>query len=209
MPDLHITTENDQTSMSWQDALKRLKDGNDRFVNNKSLPRNLQHGMKQTAGGQYPFAVLLSCMDSRTPSEIIFDQGLGDIFNIRIAGNFVNTDVLGSMEFACKLAGSKLIAVIGHTDCGAIRGACDHVELGNLTSIINQIQPAVEAQKDFPGTHSSKNQDFVAAVARQNVLIALQDIQDRSPILKEMIDSGNVGLVGGMYDLNTGKVVFY
>ena len=151
MPDLTTTTQDDQASMSWQDALKRLKDGNDRFVNNKSPHRILQRGMKQAAGGQYPFAVLLSCMDSRTPSEIIFDQGLGDIFNIRIAGNFVNTDVLGSMEFACKLAGSKLIGVIGHTDCGAIKGACDHVELGNLTSVLKQIQPAVQAAKRFPG----------------------------------------------------------
>ena len=197
-----------QQSMTPAQALQRLKDGNERFSSGKSIHRNYLDAVHQTSSGQYPYAVILSCIDSRTSSEIIFDENLGDVFNARIAGNFINTDILGSMEFACKVAGAKLIVVVGHSKCGAVKGACDHLQLGNLSNVINEISPAVDSVKNIPGERNSKNDAFVEAVAKENVLLAIKEIREKSPILKEMEDKGEIMIVGAMYDLNTGKVQF-
>lgn len=188
-------------------ALDILKEGNDRFVKNLKANRNLLEQVNDTSEGQFPFAVILSCIDSRVPAELIFDQGLGDIFSIRIAGNFINEDILGSMEFACKVAGSKLIIILGHSSCGAIKGACDQVELGNLTKLLDKIQPAVNAVNGT-SDRSSANKDFVQKVADKNVEMALGVLNDQSPVLREMIEAGEVGLVGGMYSVETGHVEF-
>lgn len=201
-------TKETQSNMTPEKALQTLKEGNERFLNNKKADRNLLQQVEETAAGQFPFAVILSCIDSRTSSELIFDQGFGDIFNARIAGNIVNEDILGSMEFACKVAGSKLIVVLGHTSCGAIKGACDHVELGNLTGLVKKIIPSVEAV-NYDGDRSSKNSEFVEMVAQDNVLRMVEEIKDRSSILKEMIENGEVGIAGAMYDVKTGAVEFY
>ena len=170
---------------------------------------NYAEEVKQTAKGQFPHSVILSCLDSRTSSELIFDQGLGSVFNARVAGNFENTDIVGSMEFACKAAGAKLILVVGHTNCGAVKGACDNVQLGNLTNVMEQIKPATEKVKDIEGERNSKNHDYVEAVAKENVLKTINDIRERSPILAEMESKGEIMIVGGMYSLETGMVEFY
>ncbi len=201
-------TKESQSLTTPQEALQKLKDGNMRFVEGKMLKRNYNAQVKETAKGQYPLAVVLSCLDSRTSSELIFDQGLGDVFNARVAGNFENEDILGSMEFACKAAGAKLIVVVGHTNCGAVKGACDKVEMGNLTNVMNQIKPAVNAT-NTTGERSSKNHEFVEAVSKQNVLQTINDIRSRSSILSEMEQKGEIMIVGGMYNLETGKVEFY
>lgn len=197
-----------QQRITPAEALQQLVEGNRRFAGGNSISYDYPEAVHQTAAGQYPFAVILSCVDSRTSSEIIFDQNLGAVFNARIAGNFVNTDILGSMEFACKVAGAKLILVVGHTKCGAVKGACDHVEMGNLTSVMNEIKPAVESARDVPGERNSSNEKFVEAVAKQNVLLAIQEIREKSPLLKEMEDKGQIMIAGGMYDLKTGMVDF-
>jgi carbonic anhydrase len=189
------------------DAIELLKKGNERFVNNLKMNRNLLQQMNETSDGQHPFAVILSCIDSRVPAELIFDQGLGDIFSIRIAGNFINEDILGSMEFACKIAGSRLVVVLGHSSCGAIKGACDSVELGNLTSLLRKINPAIQAVQES-GDRSSANNPYVQNVADKNVELAMQNLMKDSPVLAEMINSGAVGLVGGMYSVETGEVKF-
>ena len=189
------------------DAIELLKKGNERFVNNLKMNRNLLQQMNETSDGQHPFAVILSCIDSRVPAELIFDQGLGDIFSIRIAGNFINEDILGSMEFACKIAGSRLVVVLGHSSCGAIKGACDSVELGNLTSLLRKINPAIQAVQES-GDRSSANNAYVQNVADKNVELAMQNLMKDSPVLAEMINSGAVGLVGGMYSVETGEVKF-
>ena len=167
--------------------------------------------VNDTREGQWPFATILSCIDSRTSAELIFDQGLGDVFSIRIAGNIVNTDILGSMEFACKVAGSKLIVVLGHTKCGAIKGACDHVEMGNLTELLSKLQPAVysESETIAADKRNSKNGIFVENVATLNVKRSVKSIIERSYILEEMLDNGEIGIVGAMYNIETGKVEFY
>lgn len=203
-------TKETQSTMSPKKAIQFLKEGNERFQNNLKANRNLLQQVNETKDGQFPFATILSCIDSRVSAELVFDQGLGDIFSIRIAGNFVNEDILGSMEFGCKLAGTKLVVVLGHTSCGAIKGACDHARLGNLTSLINKIEPAVEAVKEpkDESLRNSKNLDFVDAVAVKNVEITLDNIRSQSPILKEMEDKGEIAIVGAMYDLSDGKVVF-
>ncbi|MDC6385281.1 carbonic anhydrase [Flagellimonas taeanensis] len=203
-------TKETQATMTPEKALQFLKEGNERFQNNLKANRNLLQQVNETKDGQFPFATILSCIDSRVSAELVFDQGLGDIFSIRIAGNFVNEDILGSMEFACKLAGTKLIVVLGHTSCGAVKGACDHARLGNLTTLINKIEPAVEAVKEpkDESLRNSKNLDFVDAVAVKNVEIALENIKAQSPILKEMEEEGEIAIVGAMYDLSDGKVVF-
>lgn len=201
-------TKETQSNMTPDKALQALKEGNERFINNRQAERDLLQQVKDTAAGQYPFAVILSCIDSRTSSELIFDQGFGDIFNARIAGNIVNEDILGSMEFACKVAGSKLIVVLGHTSCGAIKGACDHVELGNLTGLVKKIEPSVKAV-NYDGDRSSKNTEFVELVAEDNVKRMVSEIKDRSSILSEMIDKGEIGIAGAMYDVKTGAVEFY
>ncbi len=192
-------------------ALQLLLEGNQRFVNNLKANRDLLQQANQTRDGQWPFATVLSCIDSRTSAELIFDQGLGDIFSIRIAGNILNTDILGSMEFACKVAGSKLLVVLGHTSCGAVKGACDHVEMGNLTELLAKIQPAVYQEHTFVDAkdRTSKNPEFVECVARINVKRAVRSIIDRSFILAHMLRELQIGIVGGMHNLDTGIVDVY
>jgi len=190
-------------------ALEILKEGNKRFVNNLKTNRNLLEQANETSDGQHPFAVILSCIDSRTSAELIFDQGLGDIFSVRIAGNIINEDILGSMEFGCKAAGAKIIVVLGHTKCGAVKGACDHVEMGNLTALLSKIQPAVYDEKTETENRSSSNANFVEKVATINVQRTVKGIMERSPILKEMIENGEIGIVGGTHDIATGNVTFY
>lgn len=198
-------TQAEQAVMTPAQAFERLKAGNARFVSGKTLQRDLATERAATAGGQYPFAVVLSCLDSRTSSELIFDQGIGDVFNARVAGNILNDDILGSMEFACKAAGAKLIAVVGHSKCGAVKGACGGVELGHLTGLLAKIKPAAAA---VPTTGDKTGYAHVDAVARENVKLVMAQIAERSPILAELIRDGKVALVGGMYDLESGKVVF-
>ncbi|WP_298393369.1 carbonic anhydrase family protein [Flavobacterium sp.] len=198
-----------QAQMTPQKALDYLREGNQRFISNLKAHRDLLEQANATVDGQWPFATILSCIDSRTSAELIFDQGLGDIFSVRIAGNVVNTDILGSMEFACKVAGSKLIVVLGHTSCGAVKGACDHVEMGNLTELLSKIQPSVYQENETTTERSSKNSTFVENVAQINVKRNVNSILERSPILKQMIDNGEIGIVGGMHNLETGEVTFY
>ena len=202
-------TKESQAATTPAQALERLKSGNGRFVNGSSIRRNLKQQVADTAAGQYPFATVVSCLDSRTSTELVFDQGIGDVFNARVAGNVVNPDIIGSLEFASKVAGSKLIAVIGHTSCGAVKGACDHVELGNLTGLLERIAPAVTSTKTPAGEkRTSKNYDFVDRVAENNVRLAMSNIRKQSPILREMEAKGEIRIVGGMQDLHTGKVTF-
>jgi carbonic anhydrase len=200
-----------QTSITPLKALEFLKAGNARFVNNLKVNRNLLAQANETREGQFPFAVILSCIDSRTSAELIFDQGLGDIFSIRIAGNVVNTDIVGSLEFACKVAGSKLIVVLGHSNCGAIKGACDHIEMGNLTELLSKIQPSVyqETMTSSPKARSSKNVEFVENVATINVKRSVKTIINRSYILEKMIEKGEIAIVGAKHNLETGQVEFF
>jgi len=202
-------TKEMQAAITPTMALELLKEGNKRFVNNLKVNRNLLQQANETSDGQHPFAVILSCIDSRTSAELIFDQGLGDIFSVRIAGNIINEDILGSMEFACKVAGSKIIIVLGHTKCGAVKGACDHVEMGNLTALLTKIRPAVDDEMTTTENRNSNNSEFVEKVATINVKRTVQSIMQRSPILKEMIGRGEIGLVGGTHDITTGEVTFH
>ncbi len=203
-------TRETQATMTPQKALQYLKEGNQRFQNNLKANRNLLEQVNDTSDGQFPFATILSCIDSRVSAELVFDQGLGDIFSVRIAGNFVNEDILGSMEFASKLAGTKLIVVLGHTSCGAIKGACDDAKMGNLTTMLEKIKPAVHAVKlpKEEAQRNSKNLDFVDAVAEKNVSLTIDKIRNLSPVLKEMEDNNEIDIVGAMYDINTGAVSF-
>jgi len=198
-----------QSTMTPSMALEILKDGNKRFVNNLKFNRNLLQQVNETRNGQWPFATVLSCIDSRTSAELIFDQGLGDIFSVRIAGNIINEDILGSMEFACKIAGSKFIVVLGHTKCGAVKGACDRVEMGNLTTLLSKLQPAIAEETITKTERNSINSEFVENVASINVRRTVNDIMQRSPILKEMIQIGEIGICGAMYNVETGIVEFY
>lgn len=202
-------TKEMQESITPSMALDLLIEGNKRFVNNLKVNRNLLAQANETSDGQHPFAVILSCIDSRTSAELIFDQGLGDIFSIRIAGNIVNEDILGSMEFACKVAGSKIIVVLGHTKCGAVKGACDHVEMGNLTALLSKIRPAVDDETTIKLNRNSSNPEFVEKVAAINVQRTLDSIMTRSSILKDLIESGKVGIVGGTHDIASGEVTFF
>jgi carbonic anhydrase len=195
--------------MTPQQALAELKAGNARFVSGHPLKRDLQADVKATASGQYPVAVVLSCLDSRKPIEIVLDQGVGDIFSARVAGNVVNEDILGSMEFGCKVSGAKLIAVLGHTSCGAVKGAIDNVELGNLTGLLGKIKPAISQVSAEVEPRNTKNVQFVDKVAEANVRLVMAQIRERSPILREMLDQGQISLVGGMYDLSTGEIHFF
>lgn len=201
-------TKDTQASLTPRMALEILKEGNDRFVKNLKKQRNLLDQVNDTRDGQWPFATILSCIDSRTSSELIFDQGLGDIFSVRIAGNIVNTDIIGSMEFACKVAGSKLIVVLGHTACGAIKGACDHVEMGNLTELLSKIQPAVYQETKTKKNRTSTNSSFVDNVATINIKRSAEQIIERSYILEQMLEEGKIGVVGAMYNIQTGRVQF-
>ena len=206
---MRTLTKEMQAAITPVMALEILKKGNDRFVNNLKTNRNLLQQANETSDGQHPFAVILSCIDSRTSAELIFDQGLGDVFSVRIAGNIINEDILGSMEFGCKVAGAKIIVILGHTKCGAVRGACDHVEMGNLTALLSKIQPAVYDEKTETENRSSSNNEFVEKVSTINVKRTVHAIMERSPILKEMIEGGTLGIVGGTHDISTGMVIFY
>ena len=202
-------TAETQASLTPMGVIQLLKDGNERFLANEALERNFLDQVRNTAEGQYPMAAILGCIDSRVPHEIVFDKGVGDVFSARVAGNFVNTDMLGSLEFAAAVAGSKVIVVLGHTECGAVKGACDNVELGNLTSTLSNIAPAVYAIQDVEGERTSKNKEFVQAVAHENVEITVQNIVDRSPVLRGLVESGDLIVVGAMHDVATGEVTFY
>ena len=202
-------TKEMQANITPSMALDLLKAGNERFVNNLKVNRNLLQQANETSDGQHPFAVILSCIDSRTSAELIFDQGLGDVFSVRIAGNIINEDILGSMEFGCKVAGSKIIVVLGHSKCGAVKGACDHVEMGNLTALLSKIRPAVDDETTITGIRNSSNEEFVEKVAAINVKRTVKAITERSPILKELIEDGIIRIIGGIHDISTGQVTFY
>lgn len=207
-----ITTTIDQTqqaAITPDDALQRLADGNQRFVSGTSLKRDYPAQVKASSAGQYPFAAVLACMDSRSSPEIVFDQGIGDLFVTRVAGNYANADMLGSLEYATKVAGAKLVVVLGHTNCGAIKGACDNVEMGNLTTVMQAIRPALDSVTDFTGNRTSKNKPFVYAVTVANVRHTVAHIRSDSPILREMEQAGQIKIVGAMYDIDTGVVTFY
>ncbi len=203
-------TKETQSALTPQGALQLLKEGNERFVAKKMTDRDLIQQVKETATGQYPFATILSCIDSRVSAELVFDQGIGDIFSARVAGNIVNADLLGSMEFACKLAGTKIIVVLGHTACGAVKGACDDARLGNLTLLLSRIRAAVDAVTEPSNVddRTSKNADFVNAVAEKNVAMTIENIRNQSPVLRDMEDIGEIAIVGAMYDIADGKVHF-
>lgn len=198
-----------QALLTPRKALEILREGNDRFRKNLKANRNLLQQANETRDSQWPFATILSCIDSRTSAELIFDQGLGDIFSVRIAGNIVNTDIIGSMEFACKVAGSKLIVVLGHSKCGAIKGACDHIEMGNLTELLSKIQPAVYQEKSTKTDRTSKNESFVENVSKINVKRSVKSIVERSYILEQMVENGEIGIIGAMHNIQTGNVTFY
>ena len=201
--------EASQNATTPEMAIQLLKDGNKRFLHDTSIERDYHYQIKETSKGQFPFAIVLSCVDSRIPTEIIFDKGIGDLFNARIAGNFVNEDILGSMEFACKLSGAKLIVVMGHTACGAVKGACDNAELGNLTGLLNKLKPAIAQVETDPDTdRSSKNSKFVDDVALKNVEITIEDIKNKSDVLNEMYQNKEIDIVGTMYNIETGEVNF-
>ena len=202
-------TKKTQNELTPELALERLKEGNERFVNNIKEHRNLLQQVNETSSGQFPFASILSCIDSRTSAELIFDQGLGDIFSIRIAGNILNVDILGSMEYACKIAGSKLIVVLGHTKCGAIEGACNNIILGNITTLLKKIKPAIDQEIETVIDRNGTNSSFTKNVTINNVFITVQKIKDQSSILYEMEQKRQIKIIGGLYDLDTGQVTFY
>ena len=201
-------TKETQSTVVPEKALQFLREGNYRFLNNLKANRNLLQQVNETRDGQFPFAVVLSCIDSRTSAELIFDQGLGDVFSIRIAGNVVNEDILGSMEFACKVAGSRLIVVLGHSKCGAIKGACDNVQMGNLSTLLNKIQPAVYFEKTVTENRTASNSEFVEKVAKIQVKRSVETIIERSVILREMIEKNEIALIGAIYNVETGEVEF-
>jgi carbonic anhydrase len=199
-------TKETQSTTTPEMALQILRDGNQRFVNNLKAHRNLLEQVNETRDGQFPVATILSCIDSRTSAELIFDQGLGDVFSIRIAGNVLNSEILGSMEFACKVAGSKLLVVLGHSKCGAIKGACDNVQMGNLTTLLNRIQPSVYFERTVTEDRTSHNGEFVEKVAHIQVKRSVEGIIERSMILREMIENKELALIGAYYDVATGEV---
>ncbi len=202
-----VQTKETQAAMTPASSLDNLKAGNVRFLEGKRKVRDLNAKVIATASGQYPFAAIVSCMDSRAPVELVFDQGIGDVFSLRVAGNVIGEDFLGSLEYAAKVVGVKLIVVMGHSSCGAVKGAIDDVKLGNLTKLLAEIRPAITAAGPPAGT--SKDKAFVERVAEANVRLAMKAIHAKSPVLDEMLKAGTVGLVGAMYDVETGKVTFY
>ena len=202
-------TKETQDELTPELAINLLKQGNERFVNNIKMHRNLLQQVNETSAGQFPFAAILSCIDSRTSAELIFDQGLGDILSIRIAGNILNEDILGSMEFSCKLAGSKLIVVLGHTNCGAITGACNNIVLGNMTGLLNKIKPAIEMETETKTNRTDKNEIFLRNVTVNNVFITVKKVREQSSILQEMEQKGEIKIIGGLHDIDTGQVTFF
>ncbi len=204
----HVMTKEQQAKLTPDEVLQDFLDGNKRFHNGTTTIRDHSEQIRKAVPGQFPKAVVLSCLDSRVPVEDVFDQGLGDIFVGRVAGNFVNEDLLGSLEFACKVAGAKLILVMGHQHCGAVIGAINDVKLGNITAMLANIKPAVAMSQDFAGEKTSANEDFVKHVSENNVRLAIKNIRERSPILKEMEDKGEVKIVGAFYRLTDGTLAF-
>jgi len=202
-------TKETQDGLTPEHALNILKEGNERFVNNIMAHRNLLQQVNETSAGQFPFAAILSCIDSRTSAELIFDQGLGDILSIRIAGNILNEDILGSMELACKLAGSKLIVVLGHTKCGAIEGACNNIVLGNITILLNKIKPAIDQETETKTERNVNNKSFLKNVTVNNVFITVKKIKEQSSILHSMEQTKQIKIIGGLHDIDTGQVFFY
>jgi len=202
-------TQAKQQQMSPKEALYRLKDGNKRFLMNTTLERDYHKQAKQASYGQFPFAVVLNCMDSRSVPELFFDQGLADLFTLRVAGNVLNDDILGSMEFATKVVGARLIVVLGHTSCGAVVGACENTKLGHLTDVLNKIQPVVKPSMQSLGVTNCSDPKLINTIAKANTLQIIRDIQARSPILKELVKSKQVGIVAGMHDIKTGQVTFF
>ena len=201
-------TREQQAAITPAKALSMLKQGNQRFVSGDMTDIDYVAQVKQTSAGQFPFASIVSCLDSRIPPAIVFDRGIGDLFVARVAGNFVNDDILGSLEFAAKLAGSKIIVVMGHTECGAVKGACDGAQLGLLTATLANINPAVQAKAGNYSPANSSNDKFVDAVAEENVRLNMKKLRDRSVVLREMIDKGEIALVGAMYGIDTGEIKF-
>ena len=198
-----------QDSLTPDLALDILKEGNGRFVNNLKANRNLLQQVNETSAGQFPFATILSCMDSRTSAELIFDQGLGDIFSIRVAGNVLNSDILGSMEYATKVVGTKILIVLGHTKCGAIVGACNGVKLGNLTGLLDKVSPAIESEKTTLEHRDGGNPTFVNNVTKLNVLLTIDRIRKESPIVAELEQEKAIKIIGAVYDVDNGQVEFF
>ncbi len=203
-----VLTQQEQNALTPDEVLRYLKEGNQRFASGTVTSRDHSAQVRDAANGQFPKAIILSCVDSRIPVEDVFDRGIGDIFVARVAGNFENTDILGSMEFATKVSGAKLILVMGHEECGAIKAAIDQVELGNITAMLENIQPAVDSLSGYEGDRTSKNPDFAHMVAEQNVRLTIDDIRERSSILKEMEDQGQIKIVGALYGMKTGVIEF-
>ncbi|MFT5780253.1 MAG: carbonic anhydrase [Crocinitomicaceae bacterium] len=199
-------TKEEQSTITPEIAHDILVKGNERFVQNIKANRNLQEQVLQTSHGQFPFAVILSCIDSRAPAELVFDQGIGDVFSVRVAGNVINNDILGSMEFACKVAGSKIIVVMGHTKCGAVTAACNNVDIGHITTLLDKIKPAVEAVE---ATHNGDRSEIIEPVSVKNVELSIERIRAESAILREMECAGEIEIVGAMYSVSTGEVEFY
>jgi carbonic anhydrase len=203
-----VLTQQEQQALSSDEIFQLFKEGNKRFVSGTLTSRDHSAQVRDAASGQFPKAIVLSCVDSRVPVEDVFDLGIGDIFVARVAGNFENTDILGSMEFATKISGAKMILVLGHEDCGAVKAAIDGAQLGNVTAMLKNIRPAVDSLSDYEGEPSSSNPEFVHLVAEKNVRLSMDDIRERSPILNEMENEGQIVIIGGLYDMETGVVEF-
>ena len=203
-----VLTKDEQDKLTPDQVIRLLKDGNKKFVSGTLTSRDHSMQVREASNGQYPKAIILSCVDSRVPVEDVFDRGIGDIFVARVAGNFANTDILGSMEFACKVSGSKLVLVLGHEYCGAVKGAIDGVEIGNITPMLANIKPAINYFTDYTGERTSQNEEFLHMVTERNVLMTIEYIRNNSQILKQMESDGEIKIVGGIYDMNTGKVGF-
>jgi len=208
-PQCAVVTKSRQAAMTPDEALQALKDGNARFVAGKSVNCDLLAQVRDTSTFQAPIAAIVGCIDSRVPPELVFDQTIGDIFAARVAGNFVNTDIIGSLEFATKLSGAKLIVVLGHSECGAIKGAVDHAKLGNLTATLRNIEPAVRAARDVPGERNSSNKALVQAVADANVRIAARNLIARSQVLRDLVAAKSLRIATAMHDITTGRITFF
>ena len=203
-----VLTQEEQDALTPDQVLRALKEGNQRFVSGTVTSRDHSAQVRDAVGGQFPKAMILSCVDSRVPVEDVFDRGIGDVFVARVAGNFENVDILGSIEFATRISGAKLVLVLGHEHCGAVKAAIDRAELGNITGMLKSIRPAVDALSDYEGEQTSANPEFVHLVAEKNVRMTIHDIRERSPILKEMEEKGEVGIAGALYDMDTGAIEF-
>jgi carbonic anhydrase len=204
-----VLSAEEQKSLSPDDVLRSLKEGNNRFVSGHLTLRDHSKQIRDAIHGQYPKAIILSCIDSRVPVEDIFDKGIGDLFVARVAGNVINEDILGSMEYSCKVAGAKVVLVIGHEYCGAVKGAIDGVQLGNLTGLLNKLAPAIKASVAYNGEQTSKNPEFVDLVIRNNVRVSVENIRKQSPILNAMEQEGQIKIVGAYYDMDNGAVIFF